>query len=127
MNTSEKSSLDDDGDERKNSAGAYVLIEPKRAAHEYMENLGDQSSKCERCLQFLSRPKYRSNMYNTNGKNIYTSKATVPLTIVLFLSVMLIGLKYAFPLFVSSPIESYFKRIPLSNSIGLISNSTNER
>ena len=65
-------------------------------------------------------------MYNTNGKNVYTSKATVPVTIILMTCILGIALKYLVPMFSDSPFESSFEIQPLSNPIGLTSNKSFE-
>ena len=74
----------------------------------------------------MSQPKYQSGHYNTNGMNIYTSKATVPLTIFIIISACLISIKYFYPLLFPSINKSEFVRTYLSNTIGLTGNQTSE-
>ena len=58
--------------------------------------------------------------------NIYTSKATVPLTIFIILSAILISIKYFYPLLFPRINKSEFVRTYLSNTIGLTGNETSE-
>lgn len=103
-----------------------ILLKSRNQNKNYDVNLGDERSRFEKILNSLSQPKYLSGHYNTNGMNIYTSKATVPLTIFIIIFACLISIKYVAPLVFPSINKSEFVRSHLSNTIGLTSNKTSK-
>lgn len=91
---------------------------------EFNENLGDSKSFLDDLVIWMSFSKYYTGHYNSNGKNFYTWKGTIFLTVFLMIVIPLMSLQYLLPMFDSRITKSEFIRQPLSNSVGLTSNNT---
>jgi hypothetical protein len=86
--------------------------------------LGDAQTNYEKLMLWLSFSKYETMHYNKNGKNIYTWKGTVFLSLLLIIFVPIMSMKYVLPMITNDTVRSEFNRRKLSNVIGLVSNET---